>query len=124
MDCANKIGIGIIRDGQVLSNPRRTYITPPGEGFRPNLTAKHHQSVILDLIDIALKEANIKSLADIDVFCFTKGPGMGAPLIVVATVVRTLAQLYEKPIAVITINLQITKIIRLFVCLRYRTIES
>ncbi|CAF0914176.1 unnamed protein product [Rotaria sp. Silwood1] len=95
---ANKIGIGIIRDGQVLSNPRRTYITPPGEGFRPNLTAKHHQSVILDLIDIALKEANIKSLADIDVFCFTKGPGMGAPLIVVATVVRTLAQLYEKPI--------------------------
>lgn len=29
---ANKIGIGIIRDGEVLSNPRRTYITPPGEG--------------------------------------------------------------------------------------------
>lgn len=95
---ANKIGIGIIRDGKVLSNPRRTYITPPGEGFRPNLTAKHHQSVILDLLDLALKEANIASLADIDVFCFTKGPGMGAPLIVVATVVRTLAQLYEKPI--------------------------
>lgn len=95
---ANKIGIGIIRDGVVLSNPRHTYITPPGEGFRPNLTAKHHQSVILDLIDKALKEAQIKSLADIDVFCFTKGPGMGAPLIVVATVVRTLAQLYDKPI--------------------------
>ena len=95
---ANKIGIGIIRDGEVLSNPRHTYITPPGEGFRPNLTAKHHQSVILDLIDRALKEAKIESLADIDVFCFTKGPGMGAPLIVVATVVRTLAQLYKKPI--------------------------
>jgi len=29
---ANKLGIGIIRDGQVLSNPRRTYITPPGQG--------------------------------------------------------------------------------------------
>ena len=29
---ANKLGIGIIKDGQVLSNPRRTYITPPGEG--------------------------------------------------------------------------------------------
>lgn len=29
---ANKIGIGIIRDGEVLSNPRRTYITPPGQG--------------------------------------------------------------------------------------------
>lgn len=29
---ANKIGIGIIQDGTVLSNPRRTYITPPGQG--------------------------------------------------------------------------------------------
>lgn len=29
---ANKLGIGIIKDGQVLSNPRETYITPPGEG--------------------------------------------------------------------------------------------
>lgn len=31
---ANKIGIGIIKDGEVLSNPRRTYITPPGQGKR------------------------------------------------------------------------------------------
>lgn len=29
---ANKIGIGIIRDGEVLANVRRTYVTPPGEG--------------------------------------------------------------------------------------------
>lgn len=29
---ANKIGIGIIKDGKVLANVRRTYITPPGEG--------------------------------------------------------------------------------------------
>ncbi|XP_063588882.1 tRNA N6-adenosine threonylcarbamoyltransferase-like [Penaeus indicus] len=40
---ANKCGIGIIRDGEVLSNPRRTYITPPGQGFIPHDTAKHHQ---------------------------------------------------------------------------------
>ena len=40
---ANKIGVGIIRDGTVLSNPRRTYITPPGQGFVPHDTAKHHQ---------------------------------------------------------------------------------
>lgn len=40
---ANKIGIGIIKDGKVISNPRRTYITPPGQGFVPTETAKHHQ---------------------------------------------------------------------------------
>lgn len=29
---ANKLGVGIIRDEQVLSNVRHTYVTPPGEG--------------------------------------------------------------------------------------------
>ena len=29
---ANKLGIGIIRDGVVLSNPRVTFVTPPGQG--------------------------------------------------------------------------------------------
>ena len=44
---ANKIGVGIIRDGVVLSNPRRTYITPPGEGFLPRDTAHHHRHCVL-----------------------------------------------------------------------------
>lgn len=30
---ANKIGVGIVRDGEVIANVRRTYITPPGEGI-------------------------------------------------------------------------------------------
>lgn len=29
---ANKLGIGIIKDGEILANVRVTYITPPGEG--------------------------------------------------------------------------------------------
>ena len=29
---ANKIGVGIVKDGAVLANPRRTFITPPGQG--------------------------------------------------------------------------------------------
>ena len=29
---ANKLGVGIVRDGEVLANPRVTYITPPGQG--------------------------------------------------------------------------------------------
>lgn len=29
---ANKLGVGIIKDGKVLANPRKTFITPPGEG--------------------------------------------------------------------------------------------
>lgn len=29
---ANKLGVGIIRDQNVLANVRHTYVTPPGEG--------------------------------------------------------------------------------------------
>lgn len=45
----------------------------------------------------ALDDAKI-SMKDVDVVCYTKGPGMGAPLTVAALVARTVAQLYNKPI--------------------------
>jgi len=44
-----------------------------------------------------LLEAKIKA-NEIDVVCFTKGPGMGPPLLSVAVVARTIAQLWNKPI--------------------------
>uniref|UniRef100_A0A665VC74 N(6)-L-threonylcarbamoyladenine synthase n=1 Tax=Echeneis naucrates TaxID=173247 RepID=A0A665VC74_ECHNA len=94
---ANKIGIGIIRDGEVLSNPRRTYITPPGQGFMPSDTARHHRAVILTVLKEALDQAGLKP-ADIDCVAYTKGPGMGAPLVTVALVARTVAQLWGKPL--------------------------
>lgn len=48
---ANKIGVGIVTStGRVLSNPRRTFITPPGEGFQPRETARHHQEHVLPLV--------------------------------------------------------------------------
>lgn len=97
---ANKIGVGIVCDGKVLSNPRRTYITPPGQGFIPHDTAKHHQVHILEVINQALSEADV-SPQDIDAIAFTKGPGMAAPLISVAVVTRTLAQLWNKPIVAV-----------------------
>lgn len=36
--------------------------------------------------------------SDINVVCFTKGPGMAPPLLTVAIVARTVAQLWNKPI--------------------------
>jgi len=97
---ANKLGIGIIKDGVVLSNPRHTYITPPGHGFLPRDTAIHHQQHALDILQQALDEANIKP-QDIDCVCFTKGPGMGAPLVSTAVVARTVAQLWNKPLVAV-----------------------
>lgn len=61
---ANKIGVGILRHengaSAPMANVRRTYMTPPGHGFLPKDTAKHHRSVILPLITEALKEAGLE----------------------------------------------------------------
>eukprot|EP01098_Paradermamoeba_levis_P000194 TRINITY_DN10205_c0_g1_i1.p1 TRINITY_DN10205_c0_g1~~TRINITY_DN10205_c0_g1_i1.p1 ORF type:complete len:353 (-),score=83.20 TRINITY_DN10205_c0_g1_i1:151-1164(-) len=98
---ANKLGIGIVNEkGDILANVRHTYITPPGEGFLPRETAKHHQSWILQLVKKALQEAKI-SPQQLECLAYTKGPGMGAPLRSVAVVVRVLAQLWNKPIVAV-----------------------
>lgn len=62
-----------------MSNPRKTFITPPGTGFLPNETSEHHRKVILEVLDDALKIAKIR-MEDVSLICYTKGPGMGPPL--------------------------------------------
>ena len=89
---ANKLGIGIMlhpKDGsapQVLANIRHTYVSPPGEGFLP---------WVVKLVKQALKEAKV-SVDDVDCICFTKGPGMGAPLQSVVIAARMLSLLWGK----------------------------
>ncbi|GAA5854674.1 hypothetical protein JCM8547_004932 [Rhodosporidiobolus lusitaniae] len=114
---ANKLGVGLILHSppssspsspagkgtgdpgtvSILSNIRHTYVTPPGEGFLPSDTARHHKRWIGEVVEKALKEGG-KTMEDVDVVCFTKGPGMGAPLQTVALVARTLALMYNKPL--------------------------
>jgi N6-L-threonylcarbamoyladenine synthase len=95
---ANKIGVGVVRqDGTILSNPRHTFITPPGQGFLPRETAQHHQAHVVALAQQALREAGV-TMADIDIVCYTKGPGMGAPLRAAAVAARALASLWRKPL--------------------------
>lgn len=76
---ANKVGVGLVdATGRILSNRRRTYITPPGTGFQPSQTAKHHQSVILAILKEVLDESGIDPRRDVTALAYTRGPGMGA----------------------------------------------
>lgn len=101
---ANKLGVGVILQSiknsvpaQILANIRHTYVSPPGEGFLPKDTALHHRAHITELVKRCLREANI-TIDDVDCICYTKGPGMGAPLQSVAVAARTLSLLWRKPL--------------------------
>lgn len=112
---ANKLGVGILKHpvlpqhedsdlsydchAEILANVRDTYVTPPGEGFLPRDTARHHKNWCVRLIKKALQDASITNPAlDIDVICFTKGPGMGAPLHSVVIAARTCSLLWNVPL--------------------------
>ena len=64
----------------------------------PKETAEHHRAKVLGILQEALEEAKMDLAVDIDVICYTKGPGMGGPLSVGALVSRTLSLMYNKPI--------------------------
>ncbi|XP_061211608.1 tRNA N6-adenosine threonylcarbamoyltransferase-like [Neopsephotus bourkii] len=94
---ANKVGAGVVRDGVILSSRRATYVTPPGQGFAPGPVGRHHQGALLGLVAAAMADAGAGP-RDLDGIAFTRGPGLGAPLAVVAAVGRTLAQLWGLPL--------------------------
>jgi len=81
---ANKLGCGVISHTPspagssrattvtVLSNVRHTYITPPGEGFLPSDTARHHREWVVRVVEEAVKKAGVW-MGDLDCIAFTKG---------------------------------------------------
>ncbi|EMR70618.1 CCAAT/enhancer-binding protein gamma [Eutypa lata] len=102
---ANKLGIGIIAHdpatgtSTILANIRHTFVSPPGTGFLPKDTAKHHRAFFAQLARDALEAAGIASPAsELSCICYTKGPGMGAPLQSVAVAARTLSLLWGLPL--------------------------
>lgn len=98
---ANKLGVGLILHppeggpARILANIRHTFVSPPGEGFLPKDTAKHHRAWVVKLIKQSLKEARI-TVDHVDCICYTKGPGMGAPLQSIAIAARMLSLLWGK----------------------------
>jgi len=76
---AHTFGIGIVKDGQVLTNIKNSYTTEKG-GLIPIEVAKHHREVCDDVLAEALKEAGV-CLNDIEAIAFSQGPGLAPCLI-------------------------------------------
>jgi len=71
---AHTFGIGVVKDGKILSNVREMYTTESG-GIIPVDSAKHHREIANDVYVRSLKDAEI-SENKIDAIAFSQGPGL------------------------------------------------
>lgn len=94
---AHTIGIGICEDKKILSNAKRLFKPKKGEGIIPRKAADHHAENIAVVLKEALTKANV-SLSDIDLFAFSRGPGIGQCLRVSCAAAKYLASKFNKPI--------------------------
>lgn len=94
---AHTIGIGVVDDSaNILANEIEMY-KPEKGGIHPREAANHHAERVAPLIEKALKTAGIGA-HDIDLVCFSQGPGLGPCLRTAATAARALSLTLEVPI--------------------------
>jgi N6-L-threonylcarbamoyladenine synthase/N6-L-threonylcarbamoyladenine synthase/protein kinase Bud32 len=94
---AHTCGVGIVDDrANVLANELDMY-RPENGGIHPREAANHHSEVVVPLIRKAVGVAGI-TLRDVDVICFSQGPGLGPCLRTVATASRALAISLDRPL--------------------------
>lgn len=94
---AHTASIGIVDEtAQVLALAGHMYHPETG-GIHPREAANHHVDRLPDLVSNALRSAEI-SPREIDAVAFAQGPGLGPCLRAGATVARTLALMWHKPL--------------------------
>jgi len=85
------------KKGKILSDVRRIYRPPGGEGIHPREASRHHIENSSTILSECLQEAKI-SIKDLDIISYAAGPGLGPCLRVGAVVARSLASYYDIPI--------------------------
>ncbi len=94
---AHTFGVGIVDEkGKVLTNTKKTY-SPQTGGIHPREAAQHHTQKASSIIDKAIKEAGI-SVEDLNIICFSQGPGLGPCLRTGAVAARALSSNLEIPL--------------------------
>jgi N6-L-threonylcarbamoyladenine synthase len=85
------------KNGKILSDIRKIYRPPEGEGIHPREASRHHIENSSQVFSECLQEAKL-TIKDIDLISYAAGPGLGPCLRVGAVVARSLASYYKIPI--------------------------
>lgn len=83
--------------GRIVSDVRRIYRPPEGQGIHPREASRHHIECSPHILAECLKEANL-TINDIDIISYAAGPGLGPCLRVAGVVARTVSSYYNIPI--------------------------
>ena len=93
---AHTFGVAVVKNGNVLSNCKRVFVTEEG-GMIPNEVAKFHCNNKNEIYFEALDSANIKE-NEIDAIAFSQGPGLAPCLLEGMKFTKELATKLKKPI--------------------------
>ena len=85
------------KSGKILSDIRKIYAPPEGQGIHPREASRHHIENSPKVLAQCLDEAKIR-INDLDLIAYAGGPGLGPCLRVGAVVARSLASYYNIPI--------------------------
>jgi len=85
------------KKGKILSDVRKIYRPPDGEGIHPREASRHHAENSPQILSECLQKAGVK-ITDIDIISYAAGPGLGPCLRIGAVVARSLASYYKIPV--------------------------
>ena len=85
------------KKGKILSDVRKIYRPPEGEGIHPREASRHHVEYSAKVLSQSLQKAKV-SVRDLDIIAYAAGPGLGPCLRVGAVVSRSLSSYYQIPI--------------------------
>ncbi|MEM3695241.1 MAG: KEOPS complex N(6)-L-threonylcarbamoyladenine synthase Kae1 [Candidatus Bathyarchaeia archaeon] len=94
---ADDFSVGIATsNGEILANIISAYVPEEG-GIHPREAARHHAEKASQVLEEALKKAEIKA-KDLSIIAFSQGPGLGPCLRTGATIARALAYYLRVPL--------------------------
>ena len=85
------------KKGKILSDIRKIYRSPEGEGIHPREASRHHAENSPEVLSECLQKAGVK-MNDLDIISYAAGPGLGPCLRIGAVVARSLASYYKTPV--------------------------
>lgn len=85
------------KKGKILSDVRKIYRPPDGEGIHPREASRHHAENSPEVLSECLQKAGVK-MNDLDIISYAAGPGLGPCLRIGAVVARSLASYYKIPV--------------------------